>query len=78
MECTKNYVFTFPLSLQRTVHHSNRTTLKQLFSMSEERKLAKRLRMFKQFDEATIAATVATTTMDYRDSKAANERMERL
>ena len=46
--------------------------------MSEEKKLAKRLRMFRQFDEATIVAEVTTTTMDYRDLKAANEGMERL
>ena len=46
--------------------------------MSEEKKLAKMLRMFKQYDEATIVAAVTTTTMDYRDLKAANEGLERL
>ena len=45
--------------------------------MSEEKKLAKRLGMFKQFDEATIVATATTNTKDYRDLKASNEGMER-
>ena len=46
--------------------------------MSEEKKLAKRLRMIKRFDEATIVAAIAKTAIDYRDLKAANEGMERL
>ena len=47
--------------------------------MAEEMKLAKRLRMFKNFDEATIVAAITTTTgLDYRDLKNANEAMENL
>ena len=68
----------FSPSLQRTVHHSNRTTLKHLFSMSGEKKLAKRLKKYKQFDEATIIAAVTTATMGYRDLKATIESMEHL
>ena len=60
------------------VHHSSRTLLKHSVSMSEEKKLAKRLRMFKQFDEATLAAAFTTTRMEHRELKAANEGMERL
>ena len=45
--------------------------------MSEEKKPAKRLRLFQQFDEATIVAAVSTTTMDNRELKAANEGIER-
>ena len=41
--------------------------------MAEEMKLAKRLRMFKNFDEATIVAAITTTRLDYRDLKNANE-----
>ena len=46
--------------------------------MSAEKKLAMRLRMIKQFDEATMVAAVTTTTMEYRGLKAATEGMERL
>ena len=46
--------------------------------MAEEMKLAKRLRMFKNFDEATIVAAITTTGLDYRDLKNANEAMENL
>ena len=45
--------------------------------MSEEKKLVKRLRMFKRFDEATIVAAVSTTTMKYGNMKAANDGMDR-
>ena len=46
--------------------------------MSEKKKLAKILRMFKQFDEATVVAAVTTTKMEYSYLKAASECMERL
>ena len=46
--------------------------------MSEEKKLVNRLRMFKNFDEATIVAADSTTTMKYGDMKAAKEGMDRL
>ena len=46
--------------------------------MAEEMKLAKRLRMFKNFDEATIVAAITTTGLDYRGLKQANEGMEAL
>ena len=46
--------------------------------MSKWKKLAKRLRMFKHFDEATIVAAVTATTMDYSYLEATDEGMERL
>ena len=46
--------------------------------MSEEKKLAKRLSLFVQFDDNTIVAAVTKTTMEYGDLKAANEGLERL
>ena len=46
--------------------------------MAEEKKLAKRLRTFKQSDEATLVAALYTTTMNQIDLKAANEGMDHL
>ena len=46
--------------------------------MAEEKKLAKRLRTFRQFDEATLVAALHTTTMDQTQLKEANEGMDHL
>ena len=46
--------------------------------MAEEKKLAKRLRTFKQFDEATLVAALSTTTMNQIVLKAANDGMDHL
>ena len=51
---------------------------KTLIEHERREETGKKLRMFKQFDEATIVTAVSTTTMDYRVMKAAIEGMEHL
>ena len=46
--------------------------------MADQMKLAKRLRMFKQCDEATLVAAISTSTLDHRALKAPNDGMEHL
>ena len=54
----------------QTAHHSNH--------IAEEKKLAKRLRTFKQFDEATLVAALSIQNMNQIDLKAANDGMDYL
>ena len=46
--------------------------------MAEQKKLAKRLRMFKELDEASLLAAISETTMGDAELKAANDGMEHL